>query len=47
MLNRIADKIELIRISEAVDTEKSIDKDLIISYMEPGMDKAEKSRVGK
>ena len=30
MLNRRADKLELLRIAEAVALEKSIDKDLII-----------------
>ena len=46
MLNRRADKLELIRIAEAVATEKSIDKDLIISSMETGIEKAAKSRFG-
>ena len=46
MLNRRADKLELIRIVEAVATEKSIDKDLIISSMETGIEKAAKSRFG-
>ena len=34
MLNKRADKLELIRIAEAVALEKSIDKELIISSME-------------
>jgi len=46
MLNRRADKLELIRIAEAVATEKSIDKDLIISSMETGIEKAAKSKFG-
>ena len=32
MLNKRADKLELIRIAEAVALEKSIDKDLIIRF---------------
>jgi len=46
MLNKRADKLELIRIAEAVALEKSIDKDLIISSMENGIEKAAKSRFG-
>ena len=46
MLNKRADKLELIRIAEAVAAEKSIDKDLIISSMETGIEKAAKSRFG-
>ena len=34
MLNRRADKLELLRIAEAVALEKSIDKELIIGSME-------------
>ena len=34
MLNRRADKLELLRIAEAVALEKSIDKELIINSME-------------
>ena len=34
MLNRRADKLELLRITEAVTLEKSIDKELIINSME-------------
>ena len=34
MLNRRADKLELLRIAEAVALEKSIDKELIIDSME-------------
>ena len=46
MLNKRADKLELIRIAEAVALEKSIDKDLIISSMENGIAKAAKSKFG-
>ncbi len=46
MLNKRADKLELIRIAEAVALEKSIDKDLIISSMETGIEKAAKSKFG-
>ena len=35
MLNKRADKLELLRIAEAVALEKSIDKELIISSMKP------------
>ena len=40
MLNRRADKLELLRIAEAVALEKSIDKELIIDSMENGIAKA-------
>ena len=46
MLNRRADKLELLRIAEAVALEKSIDKDLIIVSMETGIAKAAKSKFG-
>jgi N utilization substance protein A len=46
MLNQRSDKLELIRIAEAVALEKSIDKDLILSSMESGIEKAAKSRFG-
>ena len=46
MLNRRADKLELLRIAEAVALEKYIDKELIISYMETGIAKAAKSKFG-
>ena len=46
MLNRRADKLELIRIAEAVALEKSIDKELIIGSMENGIAKAAKSKFG-
>ena len=46
MLNRRADKSELLRIAEAVAIEKSIDKELIIDSMENGIAKAAKSKFG-
>ena len=46
MLNQRSDKLELIRIAEAVALEKSIDKELILSSMEMGIEKAAKSRFG-
>ena len=42
MLNRRADKLELLRIAEAVALEKSIDKELIIDSIESGIEKAAK-----
>ena len=45
MLNKRADKLELLRIAEAVALEKSIDKELIISSMETGIAKAAKSNL--
>ena len=47
MLNKRGDKLELLRIAEAVALEKSIDKDLIISSMETGIAKAAKSKFGQ
>ena len=47
MLNRRADKLELLRIAEAVALEKSIDKELIITSMETGIAKAAKSKFGQ
>ena len=47
MLNKRADKLELLRIAEAVALEKSIDKELIISSMETGIAKAAKSKFGR
>ena len=47
MLNKRADKLELVRIAEAVALEKSIDKELIISSMETGIAKAAKSKFGQ
>ena len=46
MLNRRADKLELLRIAEAVALEKSIDKELIINSMETGIAKAARSKFG-
>ena len=46
MLNRRADKLELLRIVEAVALEKSIDKELIIDSMENGIAKAATSKFG-
>ena len=46
MLNRRADKLEVLRIAEAVALEKSIDKELIIDSMENGIAKAAKSKFG-
>jgi len=45
MLNKRADKLELLRIAEAVALEKSIDKELIINSMETGIAKAAKSKL--
>ena len=47
MLNQRSDKVELLRIAEAVALEKSIDKELIISSMERGIAKAAKSKFGQ
>ena len=46
MLNKIADKLELLRIAEAVALEKAIDKELIINSMEIGIAKAARSKFG-
>ena len=46
MLNRGLDKLELLRIVEAVANEKSIDKEIIISSMESAIQKAAKTRFG-
>ena len=46
MLNKRADKLELLRIAEAVALEKSIDKELIINSMETGIAKAAKLKFG-
>ena len=40
MLNRGLDKLELLRIVEAVANEKSIDKELVIESMESAIQKA-------
>ena len=47
MLNKRADKLELLRIAEAVALEKSIDKELIINSMETGIAKAAKFKFGQ
>ena len=47
MLNQRSDKVELLRIAEAVAIEKSIDKELIIDSMESGIAKAAKSKFGQ
>ena len=44
MLNKRADKLELLRIAEAVALEKSIDKELIIDSMETWIANAAKSK---
>ena len=46
MLNQRSDKIELLRISEAVANEKSIDKEVILTSMESAIQKAAKTRFG-
>ena len=47
MLNKRSDKLELLRIVEAVALEKSIDKELIIDSMETGIAKAAKAKFGQ
>ena len=46
MLNKRSDKVELLRIAEAVAIEKSIDKEIILSAMESAIQKAAKTRFG-
>ena len=46
MLNQRSDKLELIRIAEAVAVEKSIDKEIILTAMESAIQKAAKTRFG-
>ena len=46
MLNQRSDKVELLRIVEAVATEKSIDTEIILSSMESAIQKAAKTRFG-
>ena len=46
MLNQRSDKMELLRIAEAVALEKSIDKEIILSSMELAIQKAAKTRFG-
>ena len=45
MLNRRADKLELIRIAEAVALEKSIDKELIIEFNGKWNSKSSKIKI--
>jgi len=46
MLNQRSDKLELLRIAEAVANEKSIDKEIILTTMESAIQKAAKTRFG-
>jgi len=46
MLNQRSDKVELLRIAEAVAVEKSIDKEIILTSMESAIQKAAKTRFG-
>ena len=46
MLNQRSDKVELLRIADAVAAEKSIDKEIILSSMESAIQKAAKTRFG-
>ena len=46
MLNQRSDKVELLRIANAVATEKSIDKEVILSSMELAIQKAAKTKFG-
>ena len=46
MLNQRSDKLELLRIVEAVAIDKSIDKEIILSSMESAIQKAAKTRFG-
>ena len=46
MLNQRSDKVDLLRIAEAVAIEKSIDKEIILSSMETAIQKAAKTRFG-
>ena len=46
MLNRGLDKLELLRIVDAVANEKSIDKELVIGSMESAIQKAALTKVG-
>ena len=46
MLNQRSDKLELLRIAEAVAVEKSIDKEIIINSMELAIQKAARTRSG-
>ena len=46
MLNRGLDKLELLRIVEAVANEKSIDKEIVIASMESAIQKAALTKFG-
>ena len=46
MLNKRSNKVELLRIAEAVANEKSIDKEIILTSMESAIQKAAKTRFG-
>ena len=46
MLNQRSDKMELLRIAESVATEKSIDKEIVLSSMESAIQKAAKTKFG-
>ena len=46
MLNKGLDKLELLRIVDAVATEKSIDKELVIGSMDSAMQKAALTKFG-
>ena len=46
MLNQRSDKVELLRIAEAVAIEKSIDKEIILTSMESAIQKAAKTKFG-
>jgi len=46
MFNQRSDKLELLRIVEAVATEKSIDQEIILTSMESAIQKAAKTRFG-
>ena len=46
MLNRELDKLELLRIVDAVANEKSIDKELVIDSMESAIQKAALTKFG-
>ena len=47
MFNERSDKLELLRIADAVASEKSIDKELILNSMETAIQKAAKTRYGQ
>jgi len=46
MLNQRSDKVELLRMAEAVAAEKSIDTEIILSSMESAIQKAAKTKFG-